>query len=1124
MNRHGDGLFHPETEGAVRELVLRALREHKPLRVRGSLHSPPTRVFTDAWLTGRRDDAIDLSLDHLDAVHIDAAAMTVRVQAGCRFGRDPRDTSGRSRWERGLCAQLDAHGLALRSIGGITHQTVAGFLATASAGGSFKHSLMDDVLAVRLVDGTGFVVELTREDGARFDAACASLGVLGVVTEVTLRVVPRYWVDGEERTVTRDDAPFSLAATGERSLEAFFRAHDFSRVLWWPQPGLDRFVLWTADVRPWPDAPQPTPYFPMPPVLGSSVPLQVAASAALHTIGHRPSRWAQWLDGRGFGAPLEKLLERTLAPVYRAFVEESRQTFSDAWFRALPQDEAMEESLLPVDMTEVWVPVARAPDALAWLRHRLESRGFLRSGTFAIELYPGPASRALLSPGCEGEAIRINPFFLRTGTPQDRAQFFSTFFELATLFGGRHHWGKHLPPRAVVRDFPRADEFLAVRAAFDPGDVFLTQSLRAQLLNEGAAREEPVRPVTVGPTPFRLRPSEPSAFDLAPEQIEVVVPTELDRQLLFDVWTGDARTYILGCTRFDLHTGSFTRVDDVVDEMVFGFGLRLRVIESEPGVVHTVSADAMNVPFARALALRCTFEEGRVVVRFAVELLPQAQRFATPLRAIARAVASHLVGELLRETARRVAQQRQLPVGRWEKLSSYSGLHEVSVEQFIARDARDVARVLALARKQGRRVVLRGAGMSFDRHALLGDMALSLAPLNGISVDRDERTVTAEAGARWVDVVRACEKHDLLPGIVPSGSDITVGGSASANAMSRFSPVFGKEGRWVKRLELMTPDGTRVVASRQHHADLFFAVLGGLGQLAVVLSVTYELLPLPRPARVRSRVDTVTGLDALGSSIACTERRAPDARTRYAVVAFDGEVERVLVTQADYVDLPLDTMLPHRPTGALRVPIELAINRVPPAGQAFWNFAFDRYLDAGREYVDDLYGFTFFMDGNVRARRAAQRAGLSFRVVQQAFALPASVGDAGLSAFIKRARRETEQAGLRLSLVDVLTVPLDERFAFSVSRDEAMHMVTLTWEGVDGAARANLIREICVTLTDVVAQQRGRVHLVKNVFSTPQQLRAMYADELVAFSAVRRSVDGAGTLGSELVDHLFGRV
>src|SRR5690606_25448515 len=133
--------------------------------------------------------------------------------AGCRFGFDPRDPTGRSTETSGLCPAMEAAGLALPLLGGISHQTVAGFLATGSEGGSLRYALGEQVAAMTLIDGRGHIHNLTRGDD-RFDAAGVSLGTFGIVSSVTLDCVERFDVEGEERVSRLEDAEIDLFSPG----------------------------------------------------------------------------------------------------------------------------------------------------------------------------------------------------------------------------------------------------------------------------------------------------------------------------------------------------------------------------------------------------------------------------------------------------------------------------------------------------------------------------------------------------------------------------------------------------------------------------------------------------------------------------------------------------------------------------------------------------------------------------------------------------------------------------------------------------------------------------------------------------------------------------------------------
>lgn len=117
-------------------------------------------------------------------VDIDSAARTATVSAGLRFGE--------------LTATLHGSGFALHNLGSLPHISVAGACATGTHGsGIGNRSLAGAVRAVELVraDGSLTTVERGHPD---FPGTVVSLGALGVVTRLTLDLVPtfdvRQWV------------------------------------------------------------------------------------------------------------------------------------------------------------------------------------------------------------------------------------------------------------------------------------------------------------------------------------------------------------------------------------------------------------------------------------------------------------------------------------------------------------------------------------------------------------------------------------------------------------------------------------------------------------------------------------------------------------------------------------------------------------------------------------------------------------------------------------------------------------------------------------------------------------------------------------------------------------------
>ena len=116
-------------------------------------------------------------------LEIDAGARTATVSAGLRYGE--------------VVPELDAAGLALANLGSLPHISVGGATATGTHGsGETNQVLASSVAAIELVTASGDVVRINRED-ERFAGSVIALGRLGVVTALTLDLVPAFEVRQE---------------------------------------------------------------------------------------------------------------------------------------------------------------------------------------------------------------------------------------------------------------------------------------------------------------------------------------------------------------------------------------------------------------------------------------------------------------------------------------------------------------------------------------------------------------------------------------------------------------------------------------------------------------------------------------------------------------------------------------------------------------------------------------------------------------------------------------------------------------------------------------------------------------------------------------------------------------
>lgn len=122
------------------------------------------------------------SRDLGQGVTIDPAGKTVTVDAGVRYGE--------------LAQILWEHGFALPNLASLPHISVAGACATATHGSGNAHgNLATSVESFEIVAGTGSVRTCSPElDGERFNGMVVHLGALGVVTKITLRVIPQFLI------------------------------------------------------------------------------------------------------------------------------------------------------------------------------------------------------------------------------------------------------------------------------------------------------------------------------------------------------------------------------------------------------------------------------------------------------------------------------------------------------------------------------------------------------------------------------------------------------------------------------------------------------------------------------------------------------------------------------------------------------------------------------------------------------------------------------------------------------------------------------------------------------------------------------------------------------------------
>ena len=331
-----------------------------------------------------------------------------------------------------LNALLWEHGRALRNLGDIDAQTVAGAISTGTHGtGATHRGIAAQVRALDLVTADGSLLHCSPSAHPEvFDAARVGLGALGVLVGVTLATVPAFRLRAVEATLPLE----ALLA----DLDGFLTSAEHVEFYWFPH----------SDVA----------------ATKRNDPLPVDGP-----VRGRAARWAgeELLGNAGFGAAcrlaraapaLVPRLNRFVAARMAAgeYVDRSHRVFTS------PRRVRFLE-------TEYAVPRAALREAFDGVRAAAARHA--RAVPFPVEVRVAAADDVPLSTACGRDSAYV-AVHVHRGQPHEA--YFGAVEDVMTALDGRPHWGKlhtlgadDLRPR-----YPGFDAFTALRDRLDPDRRF----------------------------------------------------------------------------------------------------------------------------------------------------------------------------------------------------------------------------------------------------------------------------------------------------------------------------------------------------------------------------------------------------------------------------------------------------------------------------------------------------------------------------------------------------------------------------------------------------------------------------------------------------------------------------
>lgn len=158
-------------------------------------------------------------------------------------------------------------------------------------------------------------------------------------------------------------------------------------------------------------------------------------------------------------------------------------------------------------------------------------------------------------------------------------------------------------------------------------------------------------------------------------------------------------------------------------------------------------------------------------------------------------------------------------------------------------DLAGMLEVLEAARAQGLSVIPHGAGHSYTDAALnTREAVMDVTPMHRIlSWNAQHGIMQVEPGVTLQEMVQVAWKDGWWPVVSPSTARVTIGGCVAMNINGRNAWKSGPFGATVLSLKVVFPTGEVRTLAPEQDRQVFHAVVGSIGLLGIITSITVQL-------------------------------------------------------------------------------------------------------------------------------------------------------------------------------------------------------------------------------------------------------------------------------------------
>ncbi len=425
--------FEPETADQIADIIGYAVSNRLKVRVVGSGHS-----FTPLALSNE----VLVSLKHHGKL-VSIENNFVTCQGGMLLHE--------------LYTILQENKLSLANFGVINKQTVAGAIATGTHGSGLTHKSLSSLIhTMKIMTSSGSIIEIdentvihtNNKEFNLLNAAAISLGLLGIVLEVTFKCEPLFFLQSEEHVISFDEYLDSMDDDARR--------YEYFKAWWFPHTdkvyvyktgriaegfgGRGKYEQYTAEQR--------------------SLDLEIDKVTA-----------PMFIDSNDDATLIPEINRHC---VERFFTPRVRLGSS---FEILVHDETV-----PMIVSEYGLSMENDihKKALRAFRDTLE-RSTIKAH-FPVDLRYAGAERAWLSPSYNRDTFYIG-MCVREYKKKEIPASMKLFFDVMRNYDARLNWGKLSDStRGELKiTYLMLDDFNGIRRFLDPHDIFQNDYLKSIL-------------------------------------------------------------------------------------------------------------------------------------------------------------------------------------------------------------------------------------------------------------------------------------------------------------------------------------------------------------------------------------------------------------------------------------------------------------------------------------------------------------------------------------------------------------------------------------------------------------------------------------------------------------------